>query len=518
MLIVADYLLDYDKYIKENAPDFKLIGRDDVIDDLSHILVQLESSNILIYGETGVGMSSIVMGLTSRKTDPEYQLPLDIASRRFTWLDVNKLFAIGNEEKITETFQAIIDNLTRSHNRVVVIDDYRDFLDGVESMPNKRLLNMIMGSIKKKHFQAIWVCRREHLVDVLKCHSDVKENFTPYEMKEPSKDEILEIAKKLAPIYEAHHRLTIDPKAIAEAVNLTTQYRAAMAFRAQPYRTLHLIDKAAGEKQLRTRNRAPGLDEVEKQLASVVKELSSSKQNKNAALEEQKIELEKDMKQRKESWATYKEEIYKQIRSIGENEEGLNKLRRELEGELKKGRGVILLTAHFGNWEMLALTTRVKGYPGSAIGRRLYFHKYDQYLNSLRKIHDVNVIYRDQSPRSILKVLRAGKIIGMLADQDVDSVEGVFVDFFGRPAYTPIGPAALAMASGASIVPAFMVRIESDKHVMMIDKPVEITDTGNKEADLLTNTKRWSDIVESYIRRYPDQWVWMHRRWKTRPK
>lgn len=189
-----------------------------------------------------------------------------------------------------------------------------------------------------------------------------------------------------------------------------------------------------------------------------------------------------------------------------------------LEGELKKGRGVILLTAHFGNWEMLALTTRVKGYPGSAIGRRLYFHKYDQYLNHLRKIHDVNVIYRDQSPRSILKVLRAGKIIGMLADQDVDSVEGVFVDFFGRPAYTPIGPAALAMASGASIVPAFMVRREGDKHVMVIDKPVEIADTGNKEADLLTNTKRWSDIVESYIRRYPDQWVWMHRRWKTRPK
>ena len=189
-----------------------------------------------------------------------------------------------------------------------------------------------------------------------------------------------------------------------------------------------------------------------------------------------------------------------------------------LEGELKKGRGVILLTAHFGNWEMLALTTRVKGYPGSAIGRRLYFHKYDQYLNHLRKIHDVNVIYRDQSPRSILKVLRAGKIIGMLADQDVDSVEGVFVDFFGRPAYTPIGPAALAMASGASIVPAFMVRREGDKHVMVIDKPVEIADTGNKEADLLTNTKRWSDIVESYIRRYPDQWVWMHRRWKTRPE
>ncbi len=188
-----------------------------------------------------------------------------------------------------------------------------------------------------------------------------------------------------------------------------------------------------------------------------------------------------------------------------------------LDNELKKGKGAIVLTAHLGNWEMLALTIRVKGYPGSVVGRRLYFHKYDGYLNYLRKVNDVNVIYRDQSPRSILKVLRASGIIGILADQDVDSVEGVFVDFFGTPAYTPIGPAALAMASGASIVPAFIVR-ECGKHVLMIDKPIEIADTGDKEADILTNTRRWSDVVESYIRRYPDQWVWMHRRWKTRPR
>lgn len=189
-----------------------------------------------------------------------------------------------------------------------------------------------------------------------------------------------------------------------------------------------------------------------------------------------------------------------------------------LNDALKKGKGAIVLTAHFGNWEMLALTIKVKGYPGSVVGRRLYFHKYDRYLNYLRKVNDVNVIYRDQSPRNILKVLKAGGIMGMLADQDVDSVEGVFVDFFGKPAYTPIGPAALAMASGAALVPAFIIRGEDGKHTLMIDKPVEIADTGNREADLLTNTRRWSDVVESYIRRYPDQWVWMHRRWKTRPK
>ncbi|MCX5677906.1 MAG: lysophospholipid acyltransferase family protein [Candidatus Omnitrophica bacterium] len=189
-----------------------------------------------------------------------------------------------------------------------------------------------------------------------------------------------------------------------------------------------------------------------------------------------------------------------------------------LEDELKRGKGVIMLTAHFGNWELLAATMKVKEYPGSVVGRRLYFHKYDRYLNYLRKLTDVNVIYRDQSPRGILKILKAGGIIGMLADQDVDSVEGVFVDFFGKPAYTPVGPAALAMASGAAIVPAFIIRREDGNHTLMIDKPIEITDTGDKEADILTNTRRWSDVVESYIRKYPDQWVWMHRRWKTRPK
>lgn len=188
-----------------------------------------------------------------------------------------------------------------------------------------------------------------------------------------------------------------------------------------------------------------------------------------------------------------------------------------LDNELKKGKGAIILTAHFGNWEMLALTMRAKGYPGSVVGRRIYFDKYDRYLNYLRKINDVNVIYRDQSPRSILKVLKANRIIGMLADQDVDSVEGVFVNFFGRSAYTPVGPAALAMASGAAIVPAFMIRRDG-KHVLMIDKPIEVANTGNREADILTNTQRWSDVVESYIKRYPDHWVWMHRRWKTRPK
>jgi KDO2-lipid IV(A) lauroyltransferase len=187
---------------------------------------------------------------------------------------------------------------------------------------------------------------------------------------------------------------------------------------------------------------------------------------------------------------------------------------RVVDEAFRAGRGTIILTAHFGNWELLAMTLRVKGYPGVAIGRKIYFDKYDDYLNRLRKIHDVNVMDREQSPRAFLRVLRSNRILGILADQDVDSVEGVFVNFFGKPAYTPIGPVALAKASGATIVPAFIIR-EGLHHRMVVENPIELVDTGDKEKDMVANTQAWSDVLESFIRKYPEHWVWIHRRWKT---
>ena len=186
-----------------------------------------------------------------------------------------------------------------------------------------------------------------------------------------------------------------------------------------------------------------------------------------------------------------------------------------LDGELAKGKGVIVVTAHFGNWELMPATIIIKGYIGSVVGPRIYFHKYDKLLNRLRRLHNVNIIYRDESPRKILKVLKANGIIGIVADQDVDSVEGIFVDFFGREAYTPMGPVALAKVSGSSLIPAFMLR-KGSRHELVIEKPIELIDTGNKEEDVVENTRRWSAVIERYVRAYPDQWVWMHRRWKTK--
>jgi len=190
--------------------------------------------------------------------------------------------------------------------------------------------------------------------------------------------------------------------------------------------------------------------------------------------------------------------------------EGLDKVDRSF----ADGKGTIILASHFGNWELVGLIFRIKGYPGYTIGRKIYFHKYDNWLNRLRRAQDINVIYRDDSVRKMLRVLKDNKILGIVADQDVDSVEGIFVNFFGMNAYTPVGPVALARAAGASLIPTFMIR-EGLCHRFVIEKPIKLVDTGNKEADIVTNTQKWSDIVESYIRRYPEQWVWMHRRWKT---
>jgi KDO2-lipid IV(A) lauroyltransferase len=115
----------------------------------------------------------------------------------------------------------------------------------------------------------------------------------------------------------------------------------------------------------------------------------------------------------------------------------------------------------------------------------------------------------------MLRILKNNELLGILPDQDTDKVDGIFVDFLGQQAYTPTGPVSLALATGASIVPCFIVRKKS-KHYLYIEKPLELEVTGNKEADIRINTEKWSYIFEKYIREYPDQWVWMHKRWNTK--
>jgi len=182
---------------------------------------------------------------------------------------------------------------------------------------------------------------------------------------------------------------------------------------------------------------------------------------------------------------------------------------------LKKGNGVIMLTAHLGNWELLAAYFGLKGYAPSVIARKLRYEKYDSLINSMRQSKNINVLIRGDSFRSALKALKHNQVLGILPDQDIDSIEGVFVDFFGRKAYTTVGPVALAMASKAVFLPCYIIR-QDGRHKIFVNDPLELENTGNREQDYLSNTAKWSRTIEGYISKYPSQWVWMHRRWKTK--
>ncbi len=190
--------------------------------------------------------------------------------------------------------------------------------------------------------------------------------------------------------------------------------------------------------------------------------------------------------------------------------------REHLDQALSRGDGVIGIVSHFGNWEYLGGTLALKGYKGSVIARRIYYEKYDKMLVSIRNRFGEKTIYRDRSAKEILKTLRQNHILGFVVDQDVENIDGVFVNFFGKPAFTPSAPVRLSLASGAPLLPLFILR-QGMKHRIFIEPAMELTETGDKEKDIITNTQKWVTIQEKWIRQYPEQWVWNHKRWKTQP-
>ncbi len=191
---------------------------------------------------------------------------------------------------------------------------------------------------------------------------------------------------------------------------------------------------------------------------------------------------------------------------------GLERMDRALAG----GNGVIAVSAHFGNWELISIMFAYRGYASNIIARPIYYEKYNEWVSFMRNSMGVNIIYRTDSPKKILKLLYNNELIGITPDQDIDSVEGIFVDFFGKKTYTPSAPVKLAMAANCPIVPLFIVR-KGLKHTIYVEEPILIEKGDDRDADVRKYTQRWSDIIEARIREHPDHWVWMHKRWKTKP-
>ena len=185
---------------------------------------------------------------------------------------------------------------------------------------------------------------------------------------------------------------------------------------------------------------------------------------------------------------------------------------------LSRGRGVMLLTAHLGNWELGALAHGAVEGPVHVMVRPIDNGLLDRLVERLRCAHGNKVISKRSSARQVLRVLRQNGTVGILADQHAIREEAVFVDFFGIPAASSKGFAQLAIRSGSAVVPAVAWwEATSGRHVVEYGPPIDVIRTDNPSRDIEANTQRFQSALEERVRRHPEQWLWIHRRWKTPP-
>jgi Kdo2-lipid IVA lauroyltransferase/acyltransferase len=184
-----------------------------------------------------------------------------------------------------------------------------------------------------------------------------------------------------------------------------------------------------------------------------------------------------------------------------------------------RGKGLLFLTAHFGGWELSAFAHSLHGHWLHVVMRPMDNPYLDRLLQSYRTMYGNKVVPKDDFVRGLLAAMRAGETVGILMDTNMTPPQGVFVDFFGIPACTASGLARIALRTDAAVVPGFTIWDESmGKYRLRFDPAVELIRTGELEADIVANTQKFTKVIEEYVRKYPDQWLWVHRRWKTRPE
>jgi Kdo2-lipid IVA lauroyltransferase/acyltransferase len=183
-----------------------------------------------------------------------------------------------------------------------------------------------------------------------------------------------------------------------------------------------------------------------------------------------------------------------------------------------RGKGVIYLTAHLGGWELSAFAHSIQGHPLHVVMRGMDNPFLDRFITHLRTMHGNRAVDKGNFVRGLLSAMKAGETVGILMDTNMTPPQGVFVDFFGIPACTASGLARIALRTDAAVVPGFTIwDRELRKYRLRFDPALALIRTGHEEADIVANTALFTKVIEQYVRRYPDQWLWVHRRWKTRP-
>lgn len=189
-----------------------------------------------------------------------------------------------------------------------------------------------------------------------------------------------------------------------------------------------------------------------------------------------------------------------------------------LEAARARGRGVILFTGHLGAWELSSFALSAFGYPMSFLVRRIDNPLVERLVEKTRTQFGNRSIDKRAAARPMLRALHAGGTIGILVDLNTQPHEGVFVDFFGTPASTTAGLAAIALRTQASVLPVFVIWDEQhQKFLLRIEPPLDFNLTDPNEEGIRQLTANFTAVIENYVRRFPDQWLWIHKRWNTRP-
>jgi len=184
----------------------------------------------------------------------------------------------------------------------------------------------------------------------------------------------------------------------------------------------------------------------------------------------------------------------------------------------ERGRGVLMLTGHVGAWELCAFAQGVYGHPLSFLVRRLDNPLLDRMVSRYRELSSNRTIDKNRAVKPVLETLRRGEDVGLLIDANTMLDQGVFCDFFGVPACSTTGLAVFALRADAPVVPGFLIWDERlKKHRLRFEPEIPLIRTGDFKEEVMLNTSRFTKVIEEYARRYPDQWLWVHKRWHTRP-
>jgi Kdo2-lipid IVA lauroyltransferase/acyltransferase len=198
------------------------------------------------------------------------------------------------------------------------------------------------------------------------------------------------------------------------------------------------------------------------------------------------------------------------------NIQGLEKIQTALGWK----KGIVYFTGHIGNWELMAgaVANTFSTSPVSVVAAPIEPEPVNEMIIRLRSRMGVKTILRNRpgAAKELIRIFRENRILGILIDQDTD-VEGAFVDFMGRPAWTPTAAAQMAIKFGAPVLFGYIQRTDDDRHTITIEGPLDLTRSGNAAEDIRTNTAMFTKKIEEVIRRNPEQWVWMHRRWRRQP-